>query len=165
MKTAFVAAIALACLVSSAAAAEICIASQYGVGDGYHGRRTASGARFNTYARAPFTIAHKTRPFGSQVTITRGRDGHYLVLEEERRAQKKPRLSGALESSCSISSASGSFGEPTRHDQVGGVSRFRQSPLLIHSRKMARQDAGQKWQFTSEQFMLMNDQRLQLCHA
>jgi rare lipoprotein A (peptidoglycan hydrolase) len=27
---------------------ETCIASQYGVGDGYHGRRTASGERFNT---------------------------------------------------------------------------------------------------------------------
>jgi len=26
---------------------ETCIASQYGVGDGYHGRRTASGERFN----------------------------------------------------------------------------------------------------------------------
>jgi GH25 family lysozyme M1 (1,4-beta-N-acetylmuramidase) len=38
-------------------------------------------------------------------------------------------------------------------------------PSLIHPRKTARQDAGQKWQFTSEQFMLMNDQRLQLCHA
>jgi rare lipoprotein A len=28
---------------------ETCIASQYGVGDGYHARRMASGARFNTY--------------------------------------------------------------------------------------------------------------------
>jgi len=72
MKTAFAAAIALACLFSSssAAAGEICEASQYGVGDGYHGRRTASGARFNTYAADPYTVAHKTRPFGSVVTIT-----------------------------------------------------------------------------------------------
>ncbi|MCK1460883.1 septal ring lytic transglycosylase RlpA family protein [Bradyrhizobium sp. 2] len=70
MKTAFAAALALACFVSSAAAAEICEASQYGVGDGYHGRRTASGARFNTFARSPFTIAHKTLPFGREVTIT-----------------------------------------------------------------------------------------------
>ncbi|MET4307958.1 septal ring lytic transglycosylase RlpA family protein [Bradyrhizobium sp. RT4b] len=79
MKTAFLAAIALACLVSSAAAAEICVASQYGVGDGYHGRRTASGARFNTYARDPFTIAHKTRPFGSRVTITNLVNGRMIV--------------------------------------------------------------------------------------
>jgi rare lipoprotein A len=56
------------CLVSSAAA-ETCIASQYGVGDGYHGRRTASGARFNTIARDPFTVAHKSPPFGTWLTI------------------------------------------------------------------------------------------------
>ena len=29
--------------------AETCIASPYGVGHGYHGKRTASGAFFNTY--------------------------------------------------------------------------------------------------------------------
>lgn len=79
MKTAFVAALALACLVSSAAAAEICEASQYGVGDGYHGRRTASGARFNTFARDPFTVAHKTLPFGREVTITNLANGRAIV--------------------------------------------------------------------------------------
>ena len=52
-----------------------------------------------------------------------------------RRAQKKPRLSGAFESSCSISSASGSFGEPTRHDEVGGVSRFSQSTFVNSPKK------------------------------
>lgn len=70
MKTVFVAALALACIASSSAAAETCEASQYGVGDGYHGRRTASGARFNTYAADPYTVAHKSRPFGQVVTIT-----------------------------------------------------------------------------------------------
>lgn len=49
---------------------ETCMASQYGVGDGYHGKRTASGERFNTYATSPYTVAHKTRPLGSWVTIT-----------------------------------------------------------------------------------------------
>lgn len=55
------AAITLACVNS--AAAEVCVASQYGVGDGYQGRRTASGSRFNTWAGAsgrdddPYTIA------------------------------------------------------------------------------------------------------------
>ncbi|UEM08252.1 septal ring lytic transglycosylase RlpA family protein [Bradyrhizobium barranii subsp. barranii] len=78
MKTAFAAALALACLVSSAAAAEICEASQYGVGDGYHGRRTASGARFNTFARDPFTVAHKSRPLGSVVTITNLSNGRAI---------------------------------------------------------------------------------------
>lgn len=63
------AACALLCAVSSCAPAfaETCIASQYGVGDGYHGRRTASGERFNTHA---LTAAHRTRAFGSHVTVT-----------------------------------------------------------------------------------------------
>lgn len=85
MKTAIAAAIALACLASSSAATEICEASQYGVGDGYHGRRTASGERFNTYAGAsgraddPYTVAHKSRPFGSSVTITNLANGRSIV--------------------------------------------------------------------------------------
>ena len=45
---------------------ETCTASQYGIGDGYHGRRTASGAIFNTHA---MTAAHKTLPFGSKVEV------------------------------------------------------------------------------------------------
>lgn len=53
------AAIMLACVNS--AGAEICAASQYGVGDGYHGRRTASGRTFDTYARDPYTIARPSR--------------------------------------------------------------------------------------------------------
>jgi rare lipoprotein A len=61
----------LLCAVSSCvvapAMAETCIASQYGVGDGYHGKRTASGERFNTYA---LTAAHRTRGFGSTVSVT-----------------------------------------------------------------------------------------------
>jgi rare lipoprotein A len=52
MKTRLMAALALACVVTSARA-ETCIASQYGVGDGYHGKRAASGAIFNTYAANP----------------------------------------------------------------------------------------------------------------
>jgi rare lipoprotein A (peptidoglycan hydrolase) len=51
---------------------ETCIASQYGVGDGYHGRRMASGEQFNTYA---LTAAHRTRRFGSHVTVTNKANG------------------------------------------------------------------------------------------
>lgn len=51
---------------------ETCIASHYGVGDGYHGRRTASGERFNTHA---LTAAHRTRRFGSRVTVTNKANG------------------------------------------------------------------------------------------
>lgn len=71
------AAIAL-CSASHAARAETCIASQYGIGDGYHGKRTASGAIFNTHASNPYTVAHKTRPLGSFVTITNLANGRSI---------------------------------------------------------------------------------------
>lgn len=51
---------------------ETCTASHYGVGDGYHGRLTASGERFNTHA---LTAAHRTRRFGSHVTVTNKANG------------------------------------------------------------------------------------------
>lgn len=54
------------CCAPSLLHAETCTASQYGVGDGYHGKRTASGERFNTHA---LTAAHKTKPFGSRATV------------------------------------------------------------------------------------------------
>lgn len=68
---------ALLC-VPSIAVAEICIASQYGVGDGYHGKRTASGAIFNTHASKPYTVAHKRHPFGTMLTITNQTNGRSI---------------------------------------------------------------------------------------
>jgi rare lipoprotein A len=56
---------------------ESCVASQYGVGDGYHGKRTANGERFNTYA---MTAAHKTRRFGSHVTVTNRANGRSVSV-------------------------------------------------------------------------------------
>ncbi|BAR61816.1 hypothetical protein NK6_8667 [Bradyrhizobium diazoefficiens] len=62
--------------LSRPAAAEVCVASQYGVGDGYHGRRTASGSIFNTYAREPYTIARPSRAdLGRRFRITNLRNG------------------------------------------------------------------------------------------
>lgn len=59
---------ALLCAMSSCVAfAETGRASHYGVGDGFHGRRTASGERFNAYG---FTAAHRSRRLGSHVTVT-----------------------------------------------------------------------------------------------
>lgn len=63
----FLAALFFCAVSSCSASAETCIASQYGVGDGYHGKPTASGERFNTHA---LTAAHRTRPFGSMLTVT-----------------------------------------------------------------------------------------------
>jgi rare lipoprotein A len=51
---------------------ETCIASQYGVGDGYHGRRTAVG---RTVQHLRLTAAHRTRRFGSHVTVTNKANG------------------------------------------------------------------------------------------
>lgn len=52
-----------------AAPSMACTASHYGVGDGYGGRRTASGERMNPHA---LTAAHRTLPFGTHVRISHG---------------------------------------------------------------------------------------------
>lgn len=54
------------------AKAETCLASHYGVGDGYGGRKTASGERMNPHA---MIAAHRTRKFGSWVTVTNLKNG------------------------------------------------------------------------------------------
>lgn len=63
--------------LSDSGGAETCTASQYGIGDGYHGRRTASGAIFNTWS---LTAAHRTRPFGSRVLVTNLRNGRAVAV-------------------------------------------------------------------------------------
>lgn len=57
--------------------AETGTASHYGVGDGFHGRRTASGELFNAYA---MTAAHRSRPMGSQATVTNLANGRSIVV-------------------------------------------------------------------------------------
>lgn len=64
---------ALLCLFSTSAIAEFCIASQYGYGGG----RTASGERMNPNA---LTAAHRTRSFGSQVSVTSQRSGRTVTV-------------------------------------------------------------------------------------
>jgi rare lipoprotein A len=58
---------------STSAFAEICLASPYG----YSGGRTASGERMNPSA---MTAAHRTRSFGSQVTVTSQRSGRSVTV-------------------------------------------------------------------------------------
>lgn len=48
------------------ASANTCVASHYGIGDGYGGRRTASGERMNPHAMA---AAHRTLPFGTRLRV------------------------------------------------------------------------------------------------
>jgi rare lipoprotein A len=43
----------------------------------FHGRRTASGARFDMHA---LTAAHRTLPFGSKVRVTNERNGRSVVV-------------------------------------------------------------------------------------
>ena len=65
-------AMALAC-TSTSAFAETCIASRYG----YNGGRTASGERMNP---SEMTAAHRTRSFGSQVTVTSQSSGRSVSV-------------------------------------------------------------------------------------
>lgn len=46
-------------------------------GPGFHGRKTASGSRFNQYG---LTAAHRKLPLGAQVTVTNKRNGKSVVV-------------------------------------------------------------------------------------
>lgn len=46
-------------------------------GPGFHGRKTASGERFNQNA---MTAAHRSLPFGTKVRVTNKRNGRSVVL-------------------------------------------------------------------------------------
>lgn len=75
MKTAFAAAIALACSIELAPAQSFSgVASFYG---SESGSQTASGARFNELA---MTAAHRSLPFGTRLRVTyRGRSVDVIV--------------------------------------------------------------------------------------
>ncbi|NJL08751.1 MAG: septal ring lytic transglycosylase RlpA family protein [Methylacidiphilales bacterium] len=53
------------------------MASYYGLKDGYHGRRTANGER---YDRNSLTAAHRSLPFGTHVRVTNLRNGRSVVV-------------------------------------------------------------------------------------
>jgi peptidoglycan lytic transglycosylase len=65
-------AMVLAC-ISTSASAENCIASHYG----YAGGKTASGERMNP---KDMTAAHRSRPFGSRVTVTSQKTGRSVTV-------------------------------------------------------------------------------------
>lgn len=71
-------AMGLAGLAPQQAQAASCTnASHYGVGDGYHGRTTASGERFNAYG---LSAAHRSLPFGTKVRVTNQANGKSVVV-------------------------------------------------------------------------------------
>lgn len=51
--------------------------SHYGIGDGYHGRTTASGARFNAYG---LSAAHPYLPLGSRLLVKNRDNGKEVVV-------------------------------------------------------------------------------------
>ena len=72
-----IAVLLLLCLASSAVSAERGRASHYGHRDGFNGRKTANGERFNALA---MTAAHRTRPMGSHVTVTNLANGRSVLV-------------------------------------------------------------------------------------
>lgn len=64
------------------------IASWYG--PGFHGRKTASGERFNS---KDLTCAHRTLPFGSKLKVTNLANGHeVIVVVNDRGPFVRPRV-------------------------------------------------------------------------
>lgn len=52
-------------------------ASYYGMGDGFHGQRTANGETFNAYAN---TVAHPYLPFGTRLRVTNQSNGKSVIV-------------------------------------------------------------------------------------
>lgn len=67
-------------LIAVQARAETCTASQYGIGDGHQGSKVACRGLgpFNTYARQPYTAAHRDAPCGSTLKITNRANGRSI---------------------------------------------------------------------------------------
>src|SRR5262249_20191464 len=86
------------------------MASYYG--GGFHGRRTASGARFDSSA---LTAAHRSLPFGTMVRVTHLGNGRSVVVRINDRG---PFVGGRV-----IDLSSGAAGVLGMHGQ--GVARVR----------------------------------------
>lgn len=69
------------------------LASWYGLGDGYHGRRTASGERFNRHS---MTAAHFSLPFGTYVRVTNLKNGRQTVVRINDRFPRETRDKGRI---------------------------------------------------------------------
>lgn len=75
MTRAMVVTVAMAAFPFASSAGEIGIASHYG--GKFHGRKTASGERYNQNA---MTAAHRRLPFGTRVRVTNARNGKSVIL-------------------------------------------------------------------------------------
>lgn len=69
----------LTALSSMPAMAYTCTnASYYGVSDGFHGRTTANGQRFDAYG---LTAAHPSMPFGTRLRVTDQNSGRSVIVK------------------------------------------------------------------------------------
>ena len=59
------------------AASGCTLASHYGVGDGYHGQRTANGERYNAHG---LSTAHRSLPFGTRLRVTNQANGKSVIV-------------------------------------------------------------------------------------
>jgi len=62
---------------TTSANAQSGVASVYGSGDGYGGKRTASGERVNP---GSLTAAHRSFPFGTKVKVMNRKNGRSIVV-------------------------------------------------------------------------------------
>lgn len=69
------------------------LASWYGRGDGYHGKRTASGERFD---RNKLTAAHFDFPFGTRVRVRNQKNGRQVVVRINDRFPIESRRKGRI---------------------------------------------------------------------
>ena len=93
------------------------IASYYGVGDGFHGRRTANGETFNAYG---LSAAHRTLRFGSCLLVTNLYNGKKAKV----RVNDRGPFSGGriLDLSYGAAKAVGMISSGTAQVRIEGVS-------------------------------------------
>jgi len=78
IKTLSVAVLSLGALAPIPTQAATCsYASHYGIGDGYDGRRTASGERFDAYGNS---AASRYLPFGTRLRVTNESNGRSVIV-------------------------------------------------------------------------------------
>ena len=126
--------VALLCVASSHVSAEQGHASHYGHGDGFHGRKTASGERFNAFA---MTAAHRTRPMGSYVRVTNLANGRSVRVRINDRGPAR-RTGKIIDLSYGASRVIG----------MGGTAR-------VSVQELAEEAMADKTNFTKEEWTLL----------
>ena len=126
--------VALLCVASSHVSAEQGRASHYGHGDGFHGRKTASGERFNA---AGMTAAHRTRPMGSYVRVTNLANGRSVRVRINDRGPAR-RTGKIIDPSYGASRVIG----------MGGTAK-------VSVQELAEEAMADKTNFTKEEWTLL----------